>query len=246
MREQPPRLFSNSERRQAVLATRSNHHFPGYCVSIVMALTYLDWFIVIVLGVGLIRGLTVGAIRQVVSLAGLLLAFLLGIQLMEPVGALTAQSLDLSASAAPIVGFVVVFGAVQLIAIALIRMFEAAIDTLNLSLANRAAGGAIGAFKAALLLSVLFLVSTRAGIPDEEMQVASTLYAPVAAVLPSTYDYTAGLLPQVRDVSDRFGDRVRPVLEDEAPPSPPESTPDEPAAPDSSAEQPTGQPLEAG
>lgn len=211
-----------------------------------MALTYLDWFIVIVLGVGLIRGLTVGAIRQVFSLAGLLIAFLLGIQLMEPVGDLTAQSLDLSDSAAPIVGFVVVFGAVQLIAIALIRMFEAAIDTLNLSFANRAAGGAIGAFKAALLLSVLFLVSTRAGIPDVETQQESSLYGPVAAVLPGTYDYTAGLLPQVRDVSDRFGDRVRPVIENGDVPSRPDASPDESAPPDSSAERPTGPPLEAG
>lgn len=176
-------------------------------------MTPLDWFIVVALAGGLVRGLMVGAIRQVASIVGLVLAFALAVQLMRPIGAMTVDSLGLSASTAPLVGFVVVFGGIQLIVIGLARMIEAAVESLNLTLANRAAGGALGAFKAALLLSVLFLVTTQAGLPDEEAQEASTLYAPVSHVLPGTWDRVAAYLPALRQASEAFGDSVRPALD---------------------------------
>lgn len=175
-------------------------------------MTYLDWIIVVALAGGLVRGMMAGAIRQVASIIGLVVSFILAVQLMRPIGALTADGLGLSEATAPLVGFVVVFGGVQLIIIALARMIEAAVESLNLTFANRAAGGALGAFKAALLLSVLFLVSTQAGIPDEETQQASMLYTPVAEVLPGTWDHVAAYLPAVRQASEAFGESVRPTL----------------------------------
>jgi len=71
-------------------------------------------------------------------------------------------------------------------------------------------------------LSVLFLVSTQAGIPDEETQQASMLYTPVAEVLPGTWDHVAAYLPAVRQASEAFGESVRPTLtpDDKEPPAP--------------------------
>jgi membrane protein required for colicin V production len=175
-------------------------------------MTYLDWFILIAVAAGLIRGLMVGAIRQVASIIGLLLAFVVAVQLMRPIGDITVDSLGLSESTAPLVGFVVVFAGVQLLVVALARTLEAVVETLSLSFANRAAGGALGAFKAALLLSVLFLVTTQAGIPDQQAQGNSVLYRPVASVLPGTWDYVAAYLPAMREASDAFGREVRPRL----------------------------------
>lgn len=194
-------------------------------------MTYLDWFIVVALGGGLVRGLMVGAIRQVASIVGLILSFILAVQLMRPIGGLTVDSIGLSASTAPLVGFVVVFSGVQLVVIALARLLEAAVESLHLSFANRAAGGALGAFKAALILSVLFLITTHVGVPDETSQSRSTLYAPVATVLPGTWDYVAAYLPAMRQASDAFGREVRPRLApaspdvDESRPAPSEARP---------------------
>lgn len=178
-----------------------------------MSLTLLDWFIVVVMAGGLARGMYVGAVRQVASIAGLIVAFVVSVQLMHPVGEITAQSLGLSEAAVPLVGFVVVFAGVQLIVFGVARMLESALESLHLSLANRAAGGALGAFKAALLMSVLFLVTTQLNVPDEQSQQESTLYGPVASVLPDTWDYAAAYLPKVKRASDAFGRRVRPALE---------------------------------
>lgn len=178
-----------------------------------MSLTFLDWLIVVALAVGLARGMYVGAVRQVASIAGLIVAFVVSVQLMHPVGDIAGQSLGLSEAAAPLVGFVVVFSTVQLIVFGVARMLESALESLHLSLANRAAGAALGAFKAALLMSVLFLVTTQLDVPDEQAQQESALYGPVASVLPGTWDYAAAYLPKVKRASDAFGRRVRPALE---------------------------------
>src|SRR6056297_821324 len=115
-----------------------------------MQLAALDWFILVILAGGLIRGFMVGAVRQVASLLGLVLAFFLSVQLMHPVGALIVSSLGLSEAVAPIAGFIVIFVGVQLLFLALSRLLERVLETLSLSLVNRAAGGALGGFKAAL------------------------------------------------------------------------------------------------
>jgi len=178
-----------------------------------MTLAALDWFILVVLAGGLIRGLMVGAVRQVASLIGLVLAFFLSVQLMHPVGALIVSSLGLSETTGPIAGFVVIFVGVQLLFLAVSRLLEQVLDTLSLSLVNRAAGGALGGFKAALLLSVLFLVLGGMEMPSEQVRTRSVLYAPVAETLPKTLDAASPYLPAARRALEAFGETVRPRID---------------------------------
>lgn len=174
-----------------------------------MDLTLLDGFILVVLAGGLIRGIQVGAVRQVASLLGLLIAFFAAVQLMGPVGTLVAQSLGLSTEVAPLVGFVVLFVGVQLVFLALSRLLEAVLDSLSLGVANSVVGGALGGFKAALLLSVLFLVGAQVTLPGPNTRDASVLYGPVATVLPTTWDTASRYVPVVKSVSEEFGQQVR-------------------------------------
>lgn len=174
-----------------------------------MTLVALDWFILVILAGGLIRGFMVGAVRQVASLAGFLVAFLLSIQLMHPVGDLVVAGLGLSEAAAPIAGFIAIFVGIQLLFLALSRLLEQVLETLSLSLINRAAGGALGGFKAVLLLSVLFLVLSGMEMPSEETREQSVLYSPVSEALSKTLDVASPYLPAARRASETFGDRVR-------------------------------------
>jgi membrane protein required for colicin V production len=177
-----------------------------------MQLAALDWFILVVLAGGLVRGFMVGAVRQVASIAGLIVAFFLSVQLMHPVGALIVSSLGLSEAVGPIAGFVVIFVGVQLLFLALSRLLERVLETLSLSLVNRAAGGALGGFKAALLLSVLFLVLAGMEMPSSQARKQSMLYDPVATALPKTLDAAAPYLPAAERASETFGRTVRPNL----------------------------------
>jgi membrane protein required for colicin V production len=178
-----------------------------------MKLAALDWFILIVLTGGLIRGFVVGAVRQVASLIGITVAFFLSVQLMHPIGALIIASLGLSEAVGPIAGFIVIFIGVQLLFWALSRLLERVLETLSLSLVNRAAGGALGGFKAALLLSVLFLVLSGMGMPEETTRKQSVLYSPVARALPKTLDAASPYLPAAQRASETFGTTVRPQIQ---------------------------------
>ena len=173
-----------------------------------MQLAALDWFILIVLAGGLIRGFMVGAVRQVASIAGLTVAFFLSVQLMHPIGGLIVSSLGLSEAVGPIAGFVVIFVGVQLLFLALSRLLERVLETLSLSLVNRAAGGALGGFKAALLLSVLFLVLSGMEMPSQQVRKQSMLYAPVATALPKTLDAASPYLPAAERASKTFDGTV--------------------------------------
>jgi len=181
-----------------------------------MKLAALDWFILVVLAGGLIRGFMVGAVRQVASLVGVAVAFFLSVQLMHPVGVLIVSSLGLSDAVGPIAGFIVIFVGIQLLSWALSRLLERVLETLSLSLVNRAAGGALGGFKAALLLSVLFLVLSGMEMPKENTREQSVLYAPVARALPETLDAASPYLPAAKQASETFGTTVRPRIQSES------------------------------
>jgi membrane protein required for colicin V production len=187
-----------------------------------MSLALLDWFILAVLAGGVVRGFVVGAVRQITSLLGLVVAFVMAVQFMHAVGAVVVSSLGLSEAVGPLVGFIVVFGGVQLLFFGVSRLVEGLLDALSLTLLNRAAGGALGAFKAALLLSVLFLVLSGMEMPDEEVREDSVLYAPVARALPYTLDAASPYLSEADRAADVFRPEGDPDARSQAPPSGPD------------------------
>jgi membrane protein required for colicin V production len=172
-------------------------------------LTVLDWFILAILLGGLIRGYLVGAVRQVAGLLGLVAALLFSVEFMESVGALIVASLGLAESVAPLAGFTVLFLGVYLLFLALARLLEQLFETLSLSLLNRAAGGAVGGLKAALLLSLLFLVLGGLELPEQETRNDSALYRPVAQLLPRTIEATEAWFPAAKRAADQLGRQVR-------------------------------------
>lgn len=176
--------------------------------TLIAEMNTLDLLILLVLAGGLVRGFTTGIARQIMGVVGLVLAFVLSVKLMEPVGHLAAASVGFSPRIAPTVGFVIVFVTIQMVLLLLIRMVEAVLGALQLTPVNRALGGALGVFKAAVLLSVLFLILGYLGVPAREARAASALYGPVSGVLPRAWDFVSDRLPDVRRLSDRFADDV--------------------------------------
>ena len=174
-----------------------------------MSTAILDILIAVGLLIGLGRGLSTGAVRQIVGLAGTVLAIVLALELMHPVGNAIGGILGAGASIVPILGFIVVFAAVQLALYVLAKIIETSLKMLRLSMLNRAAGAVFGLCKAALLMSVLFLVLNFFNVPNSQNREVSVLYGPVAAAFPATWDFAARQFPAVRDLSDRFGEEVR-------------------------------------
>lgn len=164
----------------------------------------LDGFILLVLVGGAVSGFHAGLIKQVTSLLGMILAFLLGMKFMEPVGTLAAGSMGFSPALIPVVGFILVFLLVQLVVFALTKLIEAVLGALQLTLVNRVAGGAVGLFKSALVLSVLFLALGYLSVPGAQSRATSALYQPIWSVVPRTWEFAATQIPALGRLSDRF------------------------------------------
>lgn len=176
-------------------------------------LSALDWLIIIILVGGLIRGYVVGAARQVASLIGLAVAFLFSVEFMGLVGREVVSALGVSDSFAPLVGFTVLFLGMYILFLVLSRLVEQVLDTLSLSFLNRAVGSAVGGVKAALLLSLLFLVLTGMEVPDQDTRGKSALYNPIAQFLPETIEATEQWFPAAKDAAEELGRHVRSEVE---------------------------------
>jgi len=177
-----------------------------------MSVTLLDGFILVVVIGGLIRGYMVGALRQIAGLVGVGMALLVSGQLMHAVGTLITVTTGMSDTLAPVVGFVVLFLGVWLTAIGIARLLERVLESLSLSVMNRAAGGVVGGAKAGLLLSVLFLVLLQADVPGQDLRKQSILYGPVAGTLPYTIEVASDYWPAAKRMSETFGEEVRPEI----------------------------------
>jgi len=172
----------------------------------------LDILIALVLVVGLVRGVATGAVRQVVSLLGTVAAIVLSLELMSTVGGAVREIVPVPESFEHAAGFIVVFLVIQIVLLFAVRLIEASIRVFRLTPVNRLVGGVVGAGKAALLLSVLFLVLGFFEVPAQGDREESVLYVPVASVFPVTWDYAARHLPRIRNLTDRFGKEVDHVI----------------------------------
>jgi membrane protein required for colicin V production len=190
-------------------------------------LIVLDWVILLILLGGGIRGYMVGAVRQVGSVLGIGAALLVSVEFMDSVGALVVSSIGLSDTLAPLAGFTVLFLGVYLLFIALSRLVEQVFETLSLSIVNQVLGGAVGGAKAALLLSLLFLVLGGMELPEQKTRADSTFYQPVAELLPRTIEATENWVPAAKEAADQLGRQVRSKV-DAVPESPPDSTMSDP------------------
>jgi membrane protein required for colicin V production len=172
----------------------------------------LDVLILLALAGGIVRGFSTGVIRQVASLVGLVLAFLLAVRLMKPVGHVVVGSLGVSEAVGPLLGFILVFLVVEVGVYALVRLVEALVGALKLTVLNRVMGGAAGGVKVGIALSVLFLFLGGLGLPDEHLRENSALFAPVASVLPTAWSYVEGVMPEVEQLSDKFSHQIEAQL----------------------------------
>ena len=175
-------------------------------------MTTLDIVLAVILAVGFWRGLRTGALRQIVTTVGWVLAFAVATALMAPIGEVVAASLGVSARVAPVLGFVVVFGVAVGALSAAAHVLRKTLEAIKLGTLDTAAGGVVGSLKAAFGLSVLLLATGYAPIPgggpvlvSAEDREASVLYDPVQALAPEIWGAVRGLVPGIQEAAaDRF------------------------------------------
>lgn len=182
----------------------------NYHSTMVAGVSWIDLVILAVVALGAWRGFVTGAILEVARIVGLVIAFVAAVQLMDTAGLFTAGLFGLSEQMAPLVGFVVVFLGVMAAVTITARIIQYVIGKVKLGGLNKLAGGAIGAAKSALLVSILLLMVGAVGFPDASTKSDSSLYGPVSSFAPTAWRSLSRALPdQGMDLVERLNPRSR-------------------------------------
>jgi len=172
----------------------------------------LDLFLAAILGIGVWRGMRTGALLQLVGTVGWILAFIVGTALMTPIGLAISASLGTSERTAPVIGFIVTFGAVVAGLMAVAHVVRKTLEAIKLGGLDKLGGAAVGGLRAAFGLSVLLLAGAVAPIPGggpvliaEETREASLLYSPIEAIAPELWDVVRTITPGMQEaIVDKF------------------------------------------
>jgi membrane protein required for colicin V production len=167
----------------------------------------LDLLLLAVLGVGMVRGWFTGAVRQIVGVLGWIVGFVLAASLMGPVGSTVVEALGFSERTSPVIGFVVVFVASLAGVMFLGHALRKTLEAVKLGGVDRLGGSLLGAFKAALGLSVFLNVTAFSPLPggepwliSAETRQTSLIHDAIRGVAPATWSVVRRVVPGVQQL----------------------------------------------
>jgi membrane protein required for colicin V production len=151
-------------------------------------MNYIDVIIIIILVLSMVNGFINGLVKEVATLAALILGIWGAIRFSSFTAAKLYDYFDMTGKYVGIISFLITFAVIAIV----IHFFGMLVDRLMKAVAlgfiNRLLGIAIGLFKAVLILSVIFVVlnaidSRRPFLPKEKIE-KSMLYNPISDIAP--------------------------------------------------------------
>jgi membrane protein required for colicin V production len=172
-----------------------------------------DFIIFIPIIVGLVIGLFKGFVNELVSFLAIFIA-LLAAEIFTPiVMPLIIHIFDFSEKMGKTVSYVIVFILAIIVMFFLSKFTEKLISKIHLSWLNSLAGGALGALKFAIIISILMNVfdamDSRFHFVKQEKKEASIAYVPILKLAPSLWKESKGIYDQ-----QKLKDKSHPETED--------------------------------
>ena len=149
----------------------------------------LDILILVPVAVGLLTGWRSGLVRQLVGLAGLAAAVILGIRYASSVGHPIVDFLGLGATYANIAGFIAVFCGIYLVVVIVMRITMAMVEGFQLRGLNHFLGAVLGGLKWTLIVGAILMGLEFWHLPPRELRDNSVLYPYVMQVMDSAWEY---------------------------------------------------------
>jgi membrane protein required for colicin V production len=163
---------------------------------------FLDIIALVTLGWGAYKGFKNGVLIEVAGLVGLVVGFWAGMRLAFVFANYYRDNFHLPEKWLPALAFFTAFalgiGAVRLAAWAATKLLQ----TVQLNLPNRLAGGAFGVLKFGFLVGALFSIVGLSQILSPETTESSKSYAILKGYSSIVQGYTIGLVPAARNVMD--------------------------------------------
>lgn len=169
----------------------------------------LDFLILLPIAYFCYRGFMNGIIKEVFSIAGIILAVFLTFQYMDPVGRVISPLFQERASIIPFVSALLIFIGTLTVVNILAFLAKKLLETIQLNAINRIAGGAFGILKSGIVVSAILLILAGFNLPSQEARNESATYSYVIYMAPWAYDGVAALYPG----AENFATTVENTLE---------------------------------
>lgn len=154
-------------------------------------MNFVDYILIAIVGLSMVLSLWRGFVREVISLIGLVLAFLAASRLSGRAGDYLGQWID-NATIADGAGFAIVFVIVMLIVGLIGAVIRKLVDIADLTATDRTLGIFFGAARGMLLIALAFLVYTTISKPSSPW-LKNSMLTPYAMELG---DMLGGVIPE--------------------------------------------------
>lgn len=149
----------------------------------------IDYVFLLLILIAFVRGMINGLLKEIASLLAIVLGIVAGRLLGEEVSLLLTEWFGRSKTVVSICAFVIIFLVVAIGLHSLAFLLKKILNALNINWLNRLAGGLFGAFKIAVIVS---LVLNLCGYVDKyvvvfkpETKEVSVLYCPIEKLVPT-------------------------------------------------------------
>lgn len=169
-------------------------HFLYLCLSnkILSQMNTLDLVLIIPIAIGFVFGLFKGLIKELTSLAAIVLG-IYGAKLFAPsLSRFLINSFDFSEKVSLPIAYILLFISIGIVLLIIANMIDKVFSSMSLGGLNKLLGGLFGALKYALIISVLLNVfnalDSRFPILDAETKAKSFGYKPLMKLAPALWD----------------------------------------------------------
>lgn len=176
-------------------------------------MNWIDLIIVVLLILAFISGFINGFVKEVASLAGLILGIWGAIKFSSFTAAKLYEWFDMSSQYVGIIAFIITFGIIVVIIHFVGILADKLIDAVSLGFLNRILGMVFGVFKSVLILSVIFVIlnaiDTRRPFLPKEAIGNSNFYNPISDIAPALFPIIGE--GNFKQSFDRFKKQPEPV-----------------------------------
>lgn len=132
-----------------------------------------------------VQGYRNGLIRELFSVAGLLMALWVMTHYLDPMADWMGLFIDASETSLHVVSASMLFLSVYLLALLFALIIQKVLETIHLNVINRLAGLMFGTVKATLLLMAILLITSLVGFPGSETTNTSLFYPLLTDAIPA-------------------------------------------------------------
>ena len=185
-------------------------------------MNWLDLLITVCLAIGLIKGLFDGIVKQVVSIISLAVAIFFAGVVAKPIREFCSKQSFITSTFPDYVitsiCYILAFVAIILLLYWAGRLVNTAINVTPAKGINHLLGGALGALKWVLILSLVFILlivfDPNCKVISKQIQQESVLFRRISSVVPSLYPYVKNYLDMKKIVPLEEEKQELPLNED--------------------------------